>query len=521
MALLAGALLLILLHRLLHPDFWRALALLAALSALVLALVRLGDPPTTGFVAGWDLAGGPLGQPTFRDGADSRPFALLASLVLAVWTAHRVLAGTGAPVIAKGLAAGAAVLFFLEADDPLSVALAWGGLDLLLLGIALTARDLPDPHLVRRAAVWSLLGLTAWLGAALLSQLVPGIGALRAVALWIRLGAYPAHSLWLLAGGISPGLGGVLRPLVLVAGGGLLVREGWPPLMEPFSAVAVGVALAVVARGLAGLWWGRAAEEGLTWVVQAQLGWLILAVAVGGSRIEELAAPYLLWTALATSLLLEAREAPATAVLSVLGPVGRGVSILGAAALLPAPPLPASAVRGLAYLRIAEAESLWVGWLGALVTVLSVSVLLRWSGHWLQAAPRRQSWRIWIELLPLAALVSGAIVAPLWMGAVPLAGSPLALGGGGDWWVGWAALLAPVGLGYGVHRYGERLPAEVRAVPGTLTGLADSLQVSQRLDAIWSRLSGAVAGGAAALEGRHLTGWLVLAGLGVLILLLD
>ncbi|MFQ5945810.1 MAG: hypothetical protein ACE5NC_06095 [Anaerolineae bacterium] len=283
MALLAGALLLILLRRLLHPRFWRALALLASLSALILALGRLGDPPTAGFLAGWDLGGGTLRQPTFRDGLDSRPFALFATLVLAAWTGHRVLAGTGSPGIAKGLGVGAAALFFLDADDPLSVALAWGGLDLLLLAIALTARNPPDSRLVRRAALWSLLGLTAWLGAALLPQFATEAGLLRTVALWIRLGLYPAHSLWLLAGGISRGLTGVLPPLVLAAGGGLLVREGWPPLAEPFSALVGGVALAVVARGLVGLWWGRAAEEGLGWVIQAQLGWLVLALAIGGS----------------------------------------------------------------------------------------------------------------------------------------------------------------------------------------------------------------------------------------------
>ncbi|MFQ5945809.1 MAG: hypothetical protein ACE5NC_06090 [Anaerolineae bacterium] len=221
------------------------------------------------------------------------------------------------------------------------------------------------------------------------------------------------------------------------------------------------------------------------------------------------------------SLLLEARGAPAAAALGVLGSAGRAVSVLGAAALLPVPPLLGSAVRGLAYLRLAEAGWLWVGGLGALVTLVSVPVLARWSGQWLLAAPRRQSRRMWVELLPLVLLVGGAALSPLWMGVVPLAGSPLAPGEGGGWWMGWAALLAPVGLGYALHRYEDRFPDRMRAVPETLTTLADSLQISQRADAIWARLSGAVKGGAAALEGRHLTGWLLLAGLGVLILLLD
>ena len=521
MALLAGALLLILLDRFLHPRFWRALVLLVSLLALMLALGRLGEPPTTGFLAGWDPGVGTLRQPTFRDGLDSRPFVLFATLILAVWTGHRMLSGAGSREMAKGLGVGAAVLFFLEADDPLSVALAWGGLDLVLLAIALTAPDRPEPRLVRRAAMWSLLGLTAWLGAALLSQPAPEIAVLRVGALWIRLGLYPAHSLWLLAGRISPGLMGVLPPLLLAAGGGLLVREGWPPLIEPFSTVAVGAALGVVARGLAGLWWGRAKEDGLGWVVQTQIGWLVLALAVGGSSIEELTAPYLLWTALAMSLLLEARRTPAYAALGVLGSARRALSVLGAAALLPAPPLLSAAVRGLAYVRLAEAGWLWVGWLGALVTLVSVPILARWSGHWLVGPPRRRTRGLWVEMLPLALLVSAATLSPLWMAVVPLAGSPLALGEGSGWWVSWAALLAPVGLGYGLHRYRERLPDRLRAGPGTLISLADSLQASRRAEAIWTRLSGAIAGGAEALEGRHLTGWLLLAGLGVLILLLD
>ncbi|MBI2845809.1 MAG: hypothetical protein HYX86_04610, partial [Chloroflexi bacterium] len=469
--------------------------------ALVFLLLILGFSPWSGL--------DPIyGLPIFQVSGWSLVF-IISSVFLVLGTAWLQFSLAKTENLSAALTS--AFIFFgvglllLSSQNALAVLLAWGLLDLAFLWITVRSAE-TSAGLSLRAARWNLIGMLGWLVFAF-----SGFGgAWVLLAVWVRLGVYPAMQILSSFQEVAWPARSIFQFVAIIAGGYLLAQYPGMAMEGLLQIVVVLLALLAIAWGIFFLWREEDRSKTGLYIYQVQLGFFLLAVASGLTLPPSVAFLSILSTALGW-VLFDAASRTSTAIsrhwLNMI-PISIAV-----ANWLGLPLTPGFSSRLWVYGSLLREGKVWLLAVGLASLVLIFPPLARTvlAGFSSNGVVDSRNARIWLWLLTLATFVLGIYPDTL----LSLAGpsepqiTPLSLARILPppllFWL-LLLILAPLFIGFFILRFGGRLKVEGRYLE-TISRLLDlewlysSLRGGEdKLGSILRRLS-------AFGEGRGAWGW--------------